>query len=93
MVERSVEERLRENSARIMAIEMVVESLLAHELAQNDDPTAAGNAMADAVLKSEEAVRNKHGGSDYVLQVSEAASSLIFRAVTRALSLREKGFP
>ena len=50
-----------------------------------------GKHIVDDLFKTDEAVREKLGESAYALQISEAVTSLIDRAVAKAIARRLKG--
>ena len=87
------EERVIINSAHITALSLIVETQLVGDLANHDDPAEIGKQMVIDLLKAEEKVRGKRGESEYALQISDFATSLIDRAVLRALSLRAQEPP
>ena len=93
MASTTLKDQVRANSAKITALTMIVESLLVDHLAQDEDPVGIGNAIMDSLSATEQAARAKVGGSAYALQISEAASSMVDRAVRRAVSLRSKRHP
>jgi hypothetical protein len=85
--------QLRQLSARVTALTMLVEALWAAELAKDSDPKRVGQLIVDDLFQKEELVRDQVGESRYVLMVSEAVSSLIDRATARAELLRQKRSP
>jgi hypothetical protein len=93
MADMTLEDRVSDNSAKITALIMVVESLLVESLAKDDDPARIGSAIVDSLWAAEQAATKKTANYTYAMRVSEAASSLIDRAVRRAVALRSKERP
>ena len=86
-----LQEQVTALSAKVTALTMLVESLYVDELSKDADPAAVGNGIIQSVFDADRRVREKVGDSTYALQISEALTSLIDRAVARALSRKLKG--
>ena len=89
----TTEERISALSAKVTAMIMLIEALYVEELLKAPDPASMGQAITDNVLNAEKKAREKVGDTAYSLQISEAASSLIDRAVRRAVALKSKESP
>lgn len=90
MTEKSLHVKLTSLSAKVTALTMLVEALWASELSKDEDPTLIGKIIIDDIFHKDAEIRQKIGESDYSLQISEALTSLIDRAVAKALRLRSK---
>jgi hypothetical protein len=88
----ALEKRVTAVSAKTTALIMLVEALLVDQLAKGEeDPAAFAEHFYDDVYEKEKKVRDRIGESAYDLQISEALTSLMDRAVKRAKLLRSKG--
>jgi len=85
---KTVEEQISALSAKVTALTMLVEALWVDELAKEENPAAFGKQFVDDIFKTDEKARKRLGESDYVLQISEVITSLMDRAVARAVRLR-----
>ncbi len=89
----SLDDRITDLAAKVTALIMLLEGLYADELAKTDDPAKIGDLMVQGVLKEEQKIGEFFAGDEataaYVLQISGEVSSLIDRAVARAVALRK----
>jgi hypothetical protein len=76
-------------SAKVTALIMLVEALWVDQLAKNSHPGAFAKKFCDDLFEKEKKVRERIGESSYDLQIVEVLTSLMDRAVTRALELKK----
>jgi hypothetical protein len=88
----SQQQQITALSTKVTALTMLVEALYVDELARNADPAAVGEGIIKSIMDTEKKARGSLGESAYGLQISEAGSSLIDRAVARAILRRSKGY-
>jgi hypothetical protein len=95
MSERALQEQISELSAKVTALIMLVEMLLVDDFAKDDHAAEIGEFMVKNIMDAERKAREAVGerATDYSLRVSETLSSLIDRAVSRAITLRSKKRP
>jgi hypothetical protein len=79
---------LSDLSAKVTALEIVLEMLLADNLAADPDPADIGNYIVKSAIESERKVREQYGDHPHTMKVTETISSLIDRVVTRAVARR-----
>lgn len=84
----TLQEEVTALSAKVTALVMLVEALYVDDLARDDNAAAIGQRIIKSVLANEEKARGAVGELDYSLQISDAATSLIDRAVARAIAFR-----
>jgi hypothetical protein len=77
-------------AARVTAIQIIVENMLADNLAQDSDPRLIGEEMVKSAFGTEEKVRRQFGDDDTAVRITEALSSMIDRAVKRAIDQRQR---
>ena len=77
-------------SAKITALEVIIETLIVDQLAETDDPAAIAEEIVKSAFSTEEKVRNQVGENRLSMKVTETISSLFDRAVRRAVA-RKKG--
>jgi hypothetical protein len=85
-----LQEELIQIRARVTALMILVEALWARELEGTDDPVALGRIMIDDHFATNDKIRQKAGDSMYALQVSEALTSIIDRAVAMAVHRKQQ---
>jgi hypothetical protein len=93
MSDKELQKQLSELAAKVTALIMLVEALWADELSKEKDPVKFGKIFIDDIFKKDALIREQHGESEIALQISEAITSLIDRAVARAVARRSKGRP
>jgi hypothetical protein len=91
--ERELQKQISALAAKITALTMLVEALWVDELSKEKDPVKFGKIIVDDLFRKDALIREKLGESDVGLQISEAVTSLIDRAVARAVARRSKGHP
>jgi hypothetical protein len=90
MPKQTLEEEVGALSAKVTALTMLVEALYVDDLAQDDNAAVIGEQIIASLLDTEKRTREAVGHTAYSLQISEAISSLIDRAVARAVAQRSK---
>jgi hypothetical protein len=93
MSERELQKQLSALSAKVAALTILMEALLVDELSKEKDPVKLGKVFIDDIFGKDALIREQHGENEIVLQISEALTSLIDRAVIRAVARRSKGRP
>jgi len=74
--------------ARLVALEVVVESLLTDSLSETDDPAKAAEAMTQRLFRADADARQQPADDPVVLQITEIGAALIDRAAKRAQDRR-----
>ena len=77
-------------SAKVTALEMLVETLIADGLIEEDDPKAIADRITESAFQAEEKVRLQLGESPLAMKVIETIVSLMDRAVKRAVERKTK---
>ncbi len=86
-MDRDVAKELRRLSAKVTALEMLLETLFVDELTKDQDPAAIGEAMVNSAYEAEQKVRRSTSG--YEMQITEAISAIMDGAVKRAIARRK----
>jgi len=87
----ALQEQIIQLRAKVTALTQLVEALWGIQLSQVDDPVAVGKAIIDDHFRKNEAIRERHGDQAFVLQVSDALTSILDRAVAREEHRRQRG--
>jgi hypothetical protein len=77
-------------AAKVVGLEIILEMLLVDQLAKDQNPKAIGDGIVKSALESEEKVRQQFGDHPLAMKVTETISSLIDRAVKRAVERRNR---
>lgn len=76
--------------ARVTALTVIVETLLTDSLAADDDPKMIGDAIVKSALATEGKIHDQGGDDTTAMQITEAISAIVDRAVKRAIDLRAR---
>jgi hypothetical protein len=77
--------------AKVAALEMIVEGLISERFEAELSPRAMGEAMIKSAIETEAEARVEHGDHPLALEITQAISSLIDRAVARAMKRKSPG--
>jgi len=72
-------------SAKVTALEMLVETVIVDGLIEEEDPKAIAERITKSAFQAEEKVRGRIGEHPLAMKVTEAIVSLMDRAVKRAV--------
>ncbi len=87
----SEDETIVQLKAKVTALSMLVEALLATDLTRDDDPVAVGRLMTEDLFRKEASAAGKsEEARQYAMRVTETVASIVDRAVRRAVIQRSK---
>jgi hypothetical protein len=90
MSDRTIQDEIASLSAKVAALTLLVEALYVDDLSREVNAAAIGDAIVKSALDGEAKARDATGDDQYAVQITEALTSLIDRAVMRAVAARKR---